>query len=156
MVRIGRPLARLMYMSNRASKDCRTAGPVLGTLLPAAERLLMTLADAEYPCDALPEPLANKVALAALHRIWDDVDYQLRHDVPTENADSSVRTVRLSARDLDILAEAAAQLDHPTGEVADALGREHADRGGVGENGPLIELLAALDPGPYILPGAVG
>ncbi|MDQ4032952.1 MAG: hypothetical protein M3332_12065 [Actinomycetota bacterium] len=124
------------------------------TLLPAAEDLLQGLARVEAatpPANGrgrvLPAPLANRIALAALYRLWDALNQQLHpyrgssgHRVAC-NADSPhAYSVRVPAADLAILGQAGHALAHPTGELAAALGRvnpAHRDA--------LTQLLAMLD-----------
>ena len=132
-------------------------GAVLTTLLPAAEDLLQGLAKAEAATppangrgQVLPAPLAGRIALAALYRLWDALNQQLSpycgssgHWVACTADSSHADSVRVPAADLAVLGQAAHALAHPTGELAAALGRvnpAHRDA--------LTRLLAALDSRP--------
>lgn len=129
-------------------------GAALTTLLPAAEDLLQRLAKVEAatppangPGGVLPAPLAGRVALAALYRLWDTLNQQLRPYYGSPGyrmactADSPhVQSARVPAVDLAVLGQAAHALAHPTGELTAALGRvnpAHRDA--------LTQLLAMLD-----------
>src|ERR671916_235388 len=107
------------------------------TLLPAAEDLLQGLARVEAatpPANGrgrvLPAPLANRIALAALYRLWDALNQQLHpyrgssgHRVAGTVDSPHAYCVRVPTADLAVLGEAARTLAHPTGELAAALDR---------------------------------
>jgi hypothetical protein len=128
-------------------------GVALTTLLPAAEDLLQSLAKVEAATppanrleQLLPAPLAGRVALAALYRLWDTLDQQLRPSYGSSayrtaySADSPpAHTVCVPTADLAILDQAAHTLTHPTDELTTTLGRvnpTHCDA--------LTQLLAML------------
>jgi hypothetical protein len=132
-------------------------GVVLTTLLAAAEDLLQGLAKAEAatpPANGrarvLPAPLAGRIALAALYRLWDALNQQLPpccgssgHRVACSADLPHAYSVRVPAADLAVLGQAAHALAHPTGELAAALRRvnpAHRDA--------LTQLLAVLDSSP--------
>jgi hypothetical protein len=127
------------------------------TLLPAAEALLQGLAKVEAATppahgrgQVLPAPLAGRIALAALYRLWDALNQQLPpycgytgHRVACSADSPHAYSVHAPAADLAVLGQAAHALAHPTGELAAALGRvnpAHRDA--------LTQLLAALDSRP--------
>ncbi|MDQ4104598.1 MAG: hypothetical protein M3186_13125 [Actinomycetota bacterium] len=129
-------------------------GAALTTLLPAVEDLLQGLAKVETAIapangfrQVLPCPLAGRVALAALYRLWDALNQQLHryygfsdHRVARTVGSPHAHSVRVSAADLAVLGQAAHALAHPTGELTAALGRvnpAHRDA--------LTQLLAVLD-----------
>ncbi|MCA1837147.1 MAG: hypothetical protein LC721_12830, partial [Actinobacteria bacterium] len=92
----------------------------LTTLLPAAEQLLQGLAKVEAATSpangmgqVLPPPLAGRIAMAALYRLWDALHQQLHlyygfsgHRVAATDPPHA-HSVRVAAADLAVLGQAA-------------------------------------------------
>lgn len=129
-------------------------GAALTTLLAAAEDLLQGLAKVEAatpPANGrgrvLTAPLAGRIALAALYRLWDALNQQLppycgssAHRVACSADSPHAYSVHVPAADLAVLGQAVHALAYPTGELAAALGRvnpAHRDA--------LTQLLAVLE-----------
>ena len=99
----------------------------LTTLLPAAEHLLQALAKADAATSpanglrqVLPPPLAGRIALAALYRLWDALHQQLHlyhdfsgHQVAGAADSPHAHSVCLPAADLAVLGQAVHALAHP-------------------------------------------
>ncbi|MDQ4009991.1 MAG: hypothetical protein M3228_04680 [Actinomycetota bacterium] len=129
-------------------------GVALTTLLPAAEVLLQGLAKVEAATPptngrgrVLSAPLAGRIALTALYRLWDALNQQLHpyydssgHRIAGTADAPHVHSVRVPAADLAVLGQAAHTLAHPTGELAAAL-----DRVNPAHRDALTQLLAVLD-----------
>lgn len=124
-------------------------GAALVQLLPAVEELLLAVAAAEASEHhnveglgfRLPAPLAGRVALAALYRVWDLLGAQLHPLGP--DGPQSPQLVRLPAADLNLLTAAAEALRHPTPDLAallDHVRTRHRDPAA------LARLLAVLRP----------
>jgi hypothetical protein len=126
----------------------------LTTLLPAAEQLLQGLAKVEAATSpangmgqVLPPPLAGRIALAALYRLWDALHQQLHlyyglsgHRVAGATDSPHAHSVCVAAADLAVLGQAAHALAHPTEELAAALGRAN-----LAHRDALTQLLVVLD-----------
>lgn len=114
------------------------AGATLALLLPEAEKLLLAVSAVEprpgcrAGSDPLPLPLAGRLALAALYRVWDGIDHQLHPSLfppgRSGDAEPAVQVVRLPASDLVILQAAAVALERPTPELAVVLTGVTSDR----------------------------
>jgi hypothetical protein len=129
-------------------------GAALATLLPAVEDLLQGLAKVEAATppanglrQVLPSPLAGRIALAALYRLWDALNQQLHpyygfsgHRVAGTVDSPHAYCVRVPTADLAVLGKAAHTLAHPTGELAAAL-----DRVNPAHRDALTQLLAVLE-----------
>jgi hypothetical protein len=129
-------------------------GTALTVLLPAAEDLLQGLAKAEAAASpanglgqVLPPPLAGRIALTALYRLWDALNHQLHryfgfsgNRVACATDSPQAHSVRVPAADLAVLGQAAHTLAHPTGELTAAL-----DRVNPTHHDALTRLLAVLN-----------
>jgi hypothetical protein len=137
------------------SADDRWGESVEPGFLPAAEQLLQGLAKVEAATSpangmgqVLPPPLAGRIALAALYRLWDALHQQLHlyyglsgHRVAGATDSPHAHSVRVAAADLAVLGQAAHALAHPTEELAAALGRAN-----LAHRDALTQLLVVLDP----------
>ena len=127
----------------------------LTTLLPAAEHLLQALAKADAATSpanglrqVLPPPLASRIALAALYRLWDALHQQLHlyhsfsgHRVAGAADSPHTHSVRVAAADLAVLDQAAHALAHPTEKLAAAL-----EEANLAHRDALTQLLVVFDP----------
>ena len=127
----------------------------LTALLPAAEQLLQGLAKVDAATSSanglrqvLLPPLAGRIALAALYRLWDALHQQLHlyhdfsgHQVAGAADSPHAHSVRLPAADLAVLGQAVHALAHPTEELAAALGGTN-----LAHRDALTQLLVVLDP----------
>jgi hypothetical protein len=141
------------------------AGAELASVLLAAERELVAVAGIEdlvrrargaAPVVLLPSPVAGRVALAALFRVWDCLGEQLQvFGQPASGPLGAVhcypcapRRVTLPVRDVTLLRAAAAALADPTPELARMLAQHPTGSHVTGAVARLVALLDPSDAGP--------